>query len=232
MQPLIGKLLAIISDARFGRRADPATVAERLLSITGQDPVSANRKNLQFWEGQLPTRFMIISNELPHFTDSSVALIKRMIVIQLTQSWLGKEDTGLERRLQSEMSGILNYAIEGYRRLDERGHFEQPSSAMDAIQAMEDLASPVRAFVRDCCIVGSDQTAEVRELFLRWERWCDANGQRYTGTVQTFGRQLRAAFPNVRMMQHPRRYTGIAIDAARLNVTKIRLLSKVVGTDS
>ena len=216
LQPLIGKLLATINDARFSKRADPATVAERLLSITGQDPISANRKNLSFWEGQLTTRFMILSNELPHFTDSSVALIKRFIVVQFTESWLGKEDATLEKRIHHELPGILNWAMAGYRRLHKRGHFHQPASAADAIQAMEDLASPIRAFVRDCCLIGPDHKEGVRVLFERWEMWCDSQGQRYPGTVQQFGRQLRAAFPHIRMEQHPRRYVGVAVDTARL----------------
>lgn len=216
MQSLIGKLLATINDVRLGRRTDPSTVAERLLAITGEDPVSVNRKNLSFWEGRLNTRFMLLSNELPHFTDSSVALINRFIVVQFTRSWLGEEDTTLESRIQQELSGILNWALEGYRRLHERGHFVQPKSAQDAIDAMEDLASPVRAFIRDCCIVAPDQQVDTRLLFDRWEIWCESQGQNHPGTVQQFGKQLRAAFSSIRMKQHPRRYVGVGLDLVKM----------------
>jgi putative DNA primase/helicase len=212
LQPLIGKLLATINDARFSRRTDATVAVERLLSITGCDPISANRKNMVFWEGQLQTRFLVLSNELPHFIDSSAALISRFIVVQFTQSWLGKEDPSLEERLGLELPGILNWALEGYRRLHERGRFEQPPSGLDAIRAMEDLASPVKAFVRDCCLIGPNYVEEVQTLYAYWEIWCDAHGRRYPGTVQAFGRQLRAACQHIRMKQHPRRYTGIAVD--------------------
>jgi putative DNA primase/helicase len=219
MQSLIGKQLATINDVRLGRRADPSTVAERLLAITGEDPVSVNRKNQSFWEGRLKTRFMLLSNELPHFTDSSVALINRFIVVQFTRSWLGKEDITLENRIQQELSGILNWALEGYRRLHARGYFVQSKSALDAIQAMEDLASPIRAFVRDCCIVEPDQEVLSRSLFDRWEFWCETQGQNHPGTVQQFGKQLRAAYSGIRMKQHPRRYVGIGLDRVRMQET-------------
>ena len=44
LAPLIGKPLAIISDARLGGRSDQASIAERLLSISGEDAVTIDRK--------------------------------------------------------------------------------------------------------------------------------------------------------------------------------------------
>ena len=44
---LIGKSVAIISDARLSGRADQVAVVERLLSISGEDAITIDRKNLQ-----------------------------------------------------------------------------------------------------------------------------------------------------------------------------------------
>ena len=44
LAPLIGKRIAIISDARLGARADQHAIAERLLSITGEDAITIDRK--------------------------------------------------------------------------------------------------------------------------------------------------------------------------------------------
>ena len=44
LQPLIGKPLAIISDARLGTRADNMIAVERLLSISGEDTLTIDRK--------------------------------------------------------------------------------------------------------------------------------------------------------------------------------------------
>ena len=70
LMPLIGKPVAIVSDARLGS-GDPSIVTERLLSISGEDTLTVDRKYREPWTGQLPTRIMILSNELPRLTDSS-----------------------------------------------------------------------------------------------------------------------------------------------------------------
>ena len=64
LQPLIGKPLAIVSDARFGGR-DSTVVVERLLSISGEDTLTVNRKCRDQWTGKLPPRLHVISNGLP-----------------------------------------------------------------------------------------------------------------------------------------------------------------------
>ena len=64
LAPLIGKPLAVISDARFAGR-DASIVVERLLSISGEDILTVDRKYRDQWTGKLPSRLHIISNELP-----------------------------------------------------------------------------------------------------------------------------------------------------------------------
>jgi hypothetical protein len=70
LAPLIGKPVAIISDARLAR-ADAQVVVERLLSISGEDALTIDRKHRESWTGRLPTRFVVITNELPTFADTS-----------------------------------------------------------------------------------------------------------------------------------------------------------------
>src|SRR5262249_9626887 len=67
LEPLIGSPLAIVSDARFGRRSDHPAVVSRLLAISGEDRLTVDRKFRQPWSGPLPTRIMVCTNELPQF---------------------------------------------------------------------------------------------------------------------------------------------------------------------
>ena len=97
LAPLLGKSLAIISDVRFsGKGAN--IVVERLLSISGEDTLTINRKYHEQIDARMPTRMNLISNEMPRLTDASGAIIGRFIVLILTRSWLGKEDHELEAR--------------------------------------------------------------------------------------------------------------------------------------
>jgi putative DNA primase/helicase len=202
LQPLIGKRVAIISDARLGGRADQSAIAERLLSITGEDAITVDRKYREPWTGRLETRFLVLTNELPRLNDASGALASRFIVLVLTESFYGREDHGLSDRLIAELPGILNWAIRGWCRLQERGYFVQPASAEDMIADLEDLGSPIGAFLRDCCEVKQGKSVLVDSLFGVWQGWClEQNREKYIGTKQSFGRDLRAAVPGLRMTQ-------------------------------
>jgi putative DNA primase/helicase len=196
LEPLITKPLAIISDARIGSRTDKSTIAERLLSISGEDTMTVARKFRSAWHGRLITRFIILTNELPSFSDGSGALAGRFIVMVLTKSFFGNEDPALTDKLATELPGILNWSIKGYRRLIQRGHFVQPKSSEDIIEEIEMLAAPVKAFIRDCCETGPNKSTKVEELWNAWQTWCVREGSR-PGSKAWFGRNLRSALPGL-----------------------------------
>lgn len=195
---LIGKSAAIISDARLTGRADPAVVVEELLAISGEGGRTVQRKFLPAWSGQLRVRFLILTNELPRIEDASGALASRFVILRLTQSFYGREDLGLYNRLVPELPAILNWALEGWERVRSRGYFKRPESAEGLVQQFEDLGSPIRSFVRDCCDEGPYEQ-EPQPVFEAWRSWCARNGRQHVGTLQTFAKDLRAALAGVDM---------------------------------
>ena len=196
LQPLIGKTLAIVSDARFGGE-NISTVVERLLCISGEDAVTIDRKYMTSVTMKLPTRFMFLTNELPRLHEASGALAGRFLVLRLTETFYGREDTQLTSKLFGELPGILNWCIRGWEHLRERGHFVMPQSVEDAVRDMEDLSSPVGAFVREVCVVGPGHRITVDDLYAAWKRWCEREGRTIVSTRQSFGRDLSAAVPGV-----------------------------------
>lgn len=198
LSQLVGKSVAIVADARVSAKSDQATVVEHLLSISGEDKRTIDRKHQTAIHCQLPTRFLILSNELPRLFDASGTIVSRYIVLQTENSFLGKEDKGLERNLMSELPGILMWAIDGWKRLRDRGRFQQPPGSDQALTQMTLLASPVFGFVHDCCEINEAATVAVPELYRSWGAWCHGQGQTHTGSIQTFGRDLKAAYPKVR----------------------------------
>ena len=192
LEPLITKPLAIVSDARIGARTDKSAIVERLLSISGEDHMTVNRKFREAWHGRLRTRFMILTNELPALTDGSGALAGRFVLLNLTESFYDREDHGLFDKLIAELSSILNWAMEGYRRLRKRGRFVQPQSAQDALNDIEMLASPIKAFIRDCCDVRPGLSVTVDDLWTEYQVWCEREGGR-PGNKEWFGRNLLTA---------------------------------------
>jgi len=217
--PLIGKSLAIIPDARLSHRVDIALVTERLLSTSGEDLQTVERKNQDPVTLRLPTRLMVLSNELPQLSDSSGALASRILLLRTERTFLEQEIRALAAKLLVELPGILCWAIVGWQRLRTRGYFVQPEEGLDLLEELSDLNSPIGAFIKERCQVGyAEWRTSASDLFAAWRAWCRANGRRDCGSVQTFGRDLKAALPALRTA-YPRGsgYRRIVYDGIRLS---------------
>jgi putative DNA primase/helicase len=237
LAPLLGKPLAIVSDARLGG-TDARQVVERLLSVSGEDRITVDRKYREPWTGQIPARFLILSNELPQLGDASGAIAARFVVLLLAQSWLGREDTRLTAKLLPELPGILSWSLDGLDRLARHGALTEPESSRDAVAALQDLVSPVSAFVRDSCKRGGEVPVDV--LFSAWKQWCELNGHK-AGSKQRLGRDLRAVIPALRVARprdgddRVRRYVGITLSTTYIGPdrgpTRTERVYEPVGRD-
>ena len=198
LEDLLGKPVAIISDARLSGRQDSAVVTELLLSISGEDPKSVQRKHKTSVTCTLPSRFVIMSNELPKLDDASGAIATRFVTLIMTVSFLGREDHALFKKLVPELAGIFNWALEGRRRLEERGHFDVPQSSKEAMEELKKLSSAVYAFFSECCVQNPQQECTADKVFKAWKEWCDVQGTVHPGTVRSLTRKLRAVFPRLK----------------------------------
>jgi putative DNA primase/helicase len=217
--PLLGKSLAIISDARLSGRADQQVIVERLLSISGEDELTIDRKNLEPVTCKLNTRIVTASNELPRLTDSSGALAGRLVLLQMTESFFGKEDTALSEKLLAELPSIALWAVGGWKRLRDRKRFEQPEDGQELLGEMEDISSPIGAFLRDECVIEPAATVERQTLYQAYIDWCKDQGKFHHEDAAGFGRALRARVPTLRSSQpragdgRTRLYRGLRLRA-------------------
>lgn len=219
LQPLLGKPLAIFDDVRLPPKPDNVyTALERLLSVIGEAPLTVDRKNKEPITAKLPTRIMMSANQLLEFPDEVGAMQTRMLVLVFTQSFVGREkrDEEFKDLFLAELPGILNWAMAGLVRLnDNGGRFTQPADSDEISEELRDAGNPVRAFVREHCVLAPDQeVAELKKLRTVDERaearmwmWADdlyglyaeSHGGFKDNTAQRsrFGRELKAAHPQV-----------------------------------
>lgn len=219
-QVLIGKTAAVFPDAKISGRTDTTAITEALLSISGEDQQTIPRKNLPDWTGALTTRFTILTNEPPRMDDTSGALVSRMLILPLVQTFLGKEDLTLTDRLSAELPGILNWARAGWLRLRERGRFLDLTLSTEMRDDLRALNSPLYAFVTDWCDrTDSEAQTSRRDLFAAYQRWCKDQGREHSGNEAQFGQKMSSAFPQLRSTRprdnndanRPRYYIGISV---------------------
>lgn len=197
LQPLIGKLVATIPDARVGSQTNTQAVVEKLLMVSGEDSVTVDRKNKEAWTGTLAARIVIMTNETPQLGDASGALAGRFINISMHRSFFGEEDHGLTNRLLQELPGIFRWALDGRDSLKARGYFVQPASAQEDAEELAEANSPVTIFVDEVMEMGAEYTVPISEAYEAWRTWCGQNGRSHPGTKQTFSKAMRAAYPEV-----------------------------------
>lgn len=193
---LIGKQVAIFPDSRIGRRTDKAIVAERLLSISGEDALDVGRKHKDNWHGKLTTRVLMLSNEVPVFGDASGALASRYVIFHTPHSCYGAEDKGLTDTLLKELPGILNWSLEGLQMLRVEGDINTPAMATELVDEIDSLGSPVKAFVSDMCKSGSDYMVSKDALWSAYRKWHNDHGvSGHPMSKEMFARNLKTAYP-------------------------------------
>ena len=192
LQPWLGKLLASYTDARAPSR-DTNTIVSQLLRIVGGDTVTVNRKNKDAWNGYLPTRIVVYSNEVLQLSENSNALTGRMIVLKMTQSFYDVEDSNLDVKLMAELSGIFNWAILGLkRRLERGGKFIQPETGRELLEIMEEIGNPMGAFIEDVLVYEGGAEVEKDDVFLCYKKWASQRNM-HIGTDLAFKRRFLAS---------------------------------------
>lgn len=212
LQSLMGKSLCVFPDASIPERMDKKPLVEMVKSITGEDLVSINPKHKPRFSTKLNTRLMVATNDMLDLPDPSGALSRRLLVLRLTKSFDDKPDTNLREKLAAELPGILLWAIDGWKRLQEQGRFTEPESGCEVKSNLKENSSPVLRFVNERCIVDPNAVAGKDELFDEWKTWC-AENDHDPGSKASFARLLLSAVPTARSYK-PR------VDGARMNCYK------------
>ena len=206
LEAALGKQLATISDMRLGRHTDRQEIVGNILRIVGEDDVDVERKHVGgAVTGKLAIRILISSNLLPPLPDVSGALVARLVTLTMKRSFLGEEDLGLDQKLEAELPGILNWAIEGWRRLKHQGHFTLTDESKETAAKIADLASPINAFLRECCVLDSTAKEPRSKVWRRFEDFVMQNDLPPTYTASNyFHRDLEVAAQHRISLSRPR----------------------------
>lgn len=228
LSTLLTKSVAVMPDAHIGKHVDAIRVAEVLKSVVGEDPQDIDRKYRDpLTSVRLPTRFVVSCNELAHFTDPSGALAARLSVIPFFNSYLGREDRSLERRLHAELSGIVNWAIVGLARLRAEGRLNMPSRSQSIHDNFKRLSSPTAAFVDDCLELHPTFGETTADVYAAYVGWCKTHGHA-PGSDARLGERLRSVNaaiertrPRLEDGTRPYRYDGIRLTPGGREFTTI-----------
>lgn len=186
------------------QQGDQEAIAQRLLMISANEPVTIDRKYGQVWEGALG-KVLVCSNKVPAIKDSGGALARRWVIVNFHRSFLGQEDHKLSERLEAELAGIAAWALEGWRRVHKRGGFVESEKAQETRELMKSAGSLAEAYVSEKCETGPDRSTPRQALYDDFAQWCQQQGERNVPTMRSFGTELQAAnIPGFQWTHRPR----------------------------
>ena len=117
---LFGKLANIFADLPSKSIDDNGMFK----ALTGEDFITAERKNKDPFSFRPYARFLFSCNEIPrNYGDRSEGFYRRLIIIRFEKSVpKGKRDPNLTEKLAAERDGILMWALSGLKRLIASGY--------------------------------------------------------------------------------------------------------------
>jgi putative DNA primase/helicase len=192
---LLGVTVLAISETRLGPHADRHAILTSLLRLSGSDSVDIERKGIG---GKLtkilPVVIVIIGNVLPALPDESGALKARIEVIAFRKcSFADSADRQMEDHFDDELPGILNWAVDGWKRLDAQGDFTRSATSAELRDSMEALSTRVKPFINECCVLGQGRLGLKADLWSAFKRFAEDRGINAHGNAQMFYADLQTA---------------------------------------
>ena len=187
-------------------------------SITGEDFITAERKNKDPFSFKATARLVFSCNSLPkNLGDRSEAFYRRLIIVPfLPPKPPEQRDLHLKDKLKGEAAGILNWALTGLARLQANHYCFSPSAQAEAaLDAYRIAGSSVLSFVEELCIIDSHRLISATELYQAYHHYCQDSGLRPV-SQKRFWMELKEAFPELEKVKESvtRRamYSGIELE--------------------
>ena len=152
-------------------------------------------------------------NDLPRIKDANDDLFRRVKVVSFPKLAV-EPDPRVKEAVMGEGAGILTWALEGLRRLNERGHFEIPESVRAATEEFKRTSDVPKMFVEEACVVSEDCESKPQPLYDAYRHWCLVNGHKPMSSTAVAKEWLRLGFEKSPPRQGYRYYLGIEVDPA------------------
>ena len=193
---LKGKLANIFTDLPKRKIEDSAIFK----AITGNDKIEAEKKGIQEWiKLHNYSKQIFSANELPKIEETNYAFWRRWIIIQFPHTFDAKtQDTNLPEKLSTpgELGGILNWSINGLKRLLENNAFTKSKSAEEISNLWIRETDPVMAFIKDRLEPDSTFLIDINKeiIYGEYRDYCNLNGYEI-GSEQVFFKFLKRKVP-------------------------------------
>ena len=116
-------------------------------------------------------------NDKPRIGNTTSGIFRRVKVVEFPKL-KRPANPKVKEAIKGEGAGILNWALDGLARLQERGCLEVPVSVREATEEFERSNDLPAMFIEDECLLGAEYEAAAGLLYSRYQGWCEDNGHK------------------------------------------------------
>ena len=166
---------------------------QAMKSLIAGELVQIDRKYLSPITARITGKWLILSNHIPAVTDQSAGFWRRFDIVPFSVEIPERErDPLLAKRIISrELTGVLNWALEGLVRLLARGRFDEtmPASMRQAAQTARIKTNSVQAWSRDIGISFTTVAETPKsDVYANYAGWCKDNGMSQVSSLKFWER--------------------------------------------
>ncbi len=162
-------------------------------TLTGNDTVTARFLHENSFEYKPTYKLFINTNYLPKASDITIFRSGRVKVVPFNHCFSDdQQDKCLKKQLAEpeNLSGILNWCIEGLRLLESEG-FGEPDAVQDAVAKYAKDSDKVARFMEEYMEENPYGEILTDEAYQVYEDWCKSNGQ-LAGSASTLKQSLES----------------------------------------
>jgi len=204
---LIGKRLNIIEEVHGNYYQ-----SNKLKKLISGEPVTIDIKYKDQFKFRPQAKFVFAVNILPRVDDTSTATERRICCLQFLNNWRDnpnyelRSDVGL---LAKELSGILNWMIEGAIDLSNNKKFVKTKEQTRMLDEYREENSSVEGFLSRCIVLDKDSSIETPDLYAEYKKWSETDGGRKTKANITFTKEVIAYGKKGNRFEYsPREHSG------------------------
>ncbi|HAT4133124.1 DNA primase [Clostridium perfringens] len=189
---LLGKLANVFSDLP-SKSIDDTGIFK---VVTGEDYLMAEKKNKNPFKFKPFARLVFSCNELPrNYVDRTEGFYRRLIIVPFNrQIDKSKIDKALKYKFQREKEGILNWALEGLKRLYENNFEFSENELTDGVKKeYKRENNNVISFVEECCELDGLFSCSRIELYESYKEFCVEAGLKALSQIK-FNKELEGNF--------------------------------------
>ena len=185
---LKGARLIVCSEVSEGHRWNESLLKD----LTGGDTITARFLHKEFFSFQPEFKTIVYGNHKPAIRGTDLGIKRRIKLIPFTVTISENEvDPLLKQKLLKELSGILNWAIEGLKKIDfyDTNSFKEPEIVKNATNDYFDENDLIKDFLEEKCEIMGNYRVEKMQLYGVYLDYCKENHIRELGKTN-FGKRL------------------------------------------